>query len=101
MIQDGENRSPPPSVPIDQLVAAFEHFDAIKQRPADPAEPLHRRRMAWLVAGLASSAVVAVLGVSVWIALDRENRYSDTMQQTAGGALLSLTSALVGYAVKR
>jgi len=42
-----------------------------------------------------------VLGVSAWIALDRENRYSDTMQQTAGGALLSLTSALVGYAVKR
>ena len=88
-------------MPIDQLVAAFEHFDAIKQRPADPAESLHRRRMAWLVAGLASASVMAVLGVSAWIALDRENRYSDTMQQTAGGALLSLTSALVGYSVKK
>ena len=101
MIQEGEGRSSPPSVPIDQLVAAFEHFDAIKQRPADPEEPLHRRRMAWLVAGLASTAVLAVLGVSAWIALDRENRYSDTMQQTAGCARLSLTSALGGYAVKR
>jgi len=98
---EGEGSNPPPSVPIDQQVAAFEHFDAIKQRPADPAEALHRRRMAWLVAGLASASVVAVLGVSAWIALDRENRYSDTMQQTAGGALLSLTSALVGYSVKR
>lgn len=31
------------------------------------AEQLHRRPMAWLVAGLARTAIVAVLGVSAWI----------------------------------
>jgi hypothetical protein len=100
-VSDQGPDQPPQAIPIGDLVQAFERFDAIHRRPADPEEAAHRRDLERLAARLAGFAVVVVLSVSGWIALDRENRYSDTMQQTAGGALLSLTSGLVGFAVKR
>lgn len=91
----------PEVVALDALVETFGKITALGHRPTDPEDAAHRRGLERLAARLAGFAVVVVLGVSGWIALDTQNRYSDTMQQTAGGALLSLTSGLIGFAVKR
>lgn len=91
----------PQIVDLNALVEAFGKITALSHPSTDPEDAAHRRGLERLAARLAGFAVAVVLGVSGWIALDPQNRYSDTMQQTAGGALLSLASGLVGFAVKR
>ena len=83
----------PDPLSLNDLVDLFER---IKGEQADPEEAAHRRDGERLVRRLAGLAVVAVLGVGGWVAVDPLDRYSAEQRQLGLQGLGSSAAALVG-----
>lgn len=92
----------PSTVKLDDLVSAFEKLRSINsfdiQSPEDRA---HKRRIDWLVARSAVASAGLVLFVSAYVLINPWNKYSENMQRVAGSTLLSITTGLIGYYIKR
>ena len=92
----------PSTVKFDDLVSAFEKLRSINsgeiQSPEDQA---HKRRIDWLVARSAVASAGLVLFVSAYVLVNPWINYSEDMQGVAGSVLLSITTGLIGYSIKR
>ena len=92
----------PSTVKLDDLVSTFEKLRSINgsdtQSPEDRA---HKRRIDWLLARSAVVSAGLVLFVSAYVLVNPWNKYSEDMQRVAGSALLSITTGLIGYSIKR
>jgi hypothetical protein len=84
-------------IPDPQTLAQLaDAFERLQGRRADPAEDAHRRGLERMVGRLAGVATAALVGVSGWVALDPQGRYSPEHRQLGLQGLASSAAALVG-----
>jgi len=102
-MSEGQSIDPhPPAIKIDDLVSAFEKLKSVSSTELQsPEDRDHDRRMDWLVARSALASAGLVLLVSAYVVINPLNKYSEDMQRVAGSALLSITTGLIGYSIKR
>ena len=102
-MSDGQLIDPHPStIKLDDLVSAFEKLKSISSSELQsPEDRDHGRRMDWLVVRSAVASAGLVLLVSEYVVINPWNKYSEDMQRVAGSALLSITTGLIGYSIKR
>ena len=92
----------PSTVKLDYLVGAFEKLKSINSSDFQSVEDrAHKRRIYWLVARSAVGSAGLVLFVSAYVLINPWNKYSEDLQRVAGSALLSITTGLIGYSIKR
>ena len=92
----------PSTVKLDDLVSAFEKLKSINTSDFQSVEDrAHKRRIDWLVARSAVASAGLVLFVSAYVLINPWNKYSEDSQRVAGSALLSITTGLIGYSIKR
>ena len=87
------------------LVELANAFEQLQGRRLNPAEEAHRRRLEDVVVRLAGVAVLALLTVCSWIAIDPAGRYSPEQRQQGlqglGGVAAALVGAVAGYSAHR
>ena len=82
------------------LEALADAFEKLRGNRPDPADAGHRRNMETRIARLASYGVIALLGVSSWIAVDPLGRYRQQGIQALGALTAALVGAVGGYSAR-
>ena len=102
-MNDEQPRSLHPStVKLDDLVSAFEKLKSISSSESQsPEDRARRHRIDCLIARSAVASASLVLFVSAYVVINPWNKYSEDLQRVAGSALLSITTGLIGYSIKR
>ena len=78
------------------LAELADTFERLQRRSRDPEEDAHRRGLEQVVVRLASFAVLTLLIVCSWVALDPQGRYRAEQRQQGLQGLGAVAAALVG-----